>query len=241
MISAISSPNTNDEILDALNVKDISKLKSNVSLMYRTLNEIDDDLKTILDNTIWLNEGFEIYDETAKDLAENYYLSSYKLDFKDDNKKSNKTINDYINEKTNGLINPNLEFDQFVDFIIMNILYYKDVWNILGEFLPYFDKEIEFSDTNNKISKKQFLEGHYEEWQVYKTEEIESFYISTGRGYKLNFIKPTKDYTIDEVFNSENIKQVMKLSSFNTIDEESNIKYLTRCIFLNLAPILKRL
>lgn len=231
LISAVSSSSSQEEILNTLNI-DYETLKDNVDLMYRALNDDDKEKgKTILDNSIWINSDTKIKVDGFKELSEEFYVNSYRSDFLNNNKKANQDLTNYIKDKTNDLIDLDLKIDPSVYFVLLNVLYYKDLWNNEGDELSFTSKEIPFKNRNNEITNQKMLQSFYESGRVYESAKFESFFNVTTRGYTINFIKPKDNYTIDEVFTYDSLKEISEIESYNEVDEINKIKYYTRCIF----------
>ena len=231
MAAASANNSSREEILKALNISSYDELIDNIPTFYSLLNDENHFGVTNFTNSLWLDTKCEFKDEGLKELSNNFFTTSYYGDFFNQNKEMNKSIQNYVKDKTKGLINNEFKFSENTMLVLLNILYYKDIWNELGDDLPYFNKEIEFKNKNGEISKKKFLEGYYNVGQVYESEKYETFYTKTKRNYTLQFIKPKEGYSIDEVFNESTIKEIENIESYNPYDEVNKIRYHTRTIF----------
>ena len=201
----------------------------------------------LLTNSIWIDDDVTLKDSGLDALRDDYYCYSYHVDFKNDNKRSNKAIQEFINDKTKGLINPELKFSVDTLFVLMNTLYLKDIWNDLGDDLPYASNEYKFTNANKEQSNKQLLDGYYFDGRTLKTSDYESFYTQTESGFKLYFVKPTENKNLKDIFNKETIDYVLDNNHYIYKDDMKLEKYHTETIFpefkascdLELKDILK--
>lgn len=229
-----SAGNTQEQILNALNV-DFETLNSSYKTLFCLLNDEYDEGKILTTNSVWLaqNEDLKFNEDTLKDLANDYYCYSYSADFAKDNANANKAITNFIKEKTNGLLSPDLKLSSETFFVLLNTLYLKDVWNILGRDLALYNGDIDFTNSDGSVaSNKDFLLGNYETGLTYENDDFESFYAETLNGYELIFIKPKGDNKVEDVFTQENIEYLMDHDfSLGALDNENLLEHKTRVIF----------
>lgn len=229
-----SAGNTQEQILNALNV-DFETLNSSYKTLFCLLNDEYDEGKILTTNSVWLaqNQDLKFNEDTLKDLANDYYCYSYAADFANDNANANKAITNFIKEKTNGLLSPDLKLSSETFFVLLNTLYLKDVWNILGRDLALYNGDIDFTNSDGSVaSNKDFLLGNYETGLTYENDDFESFYAETLNGYELIFIKPKGDKRVEDVFIQENIEYLMDHDfSLGALDNENLLEHKTRVIF----------
>ena len=229
-----SAGNTQEQILNALNV-DFETLNSSYKTLFCLLNDEYDEGKILTTNSVWLaqNQDLKFNEDTLKDLANDYHCYSYSADFANDNANANKAITNFIKEKTNGLLSPDLELSSETFFVLLNTLYLKDVWNILGRDLALYNGDIDFTNSDGSVaSNKDFLLGNYETGLTYENDDFESFYAETLNGYELIFIKPKGDKRVEDVFTQENIEYLMDHDfSLGALDNENLLEHKTRVMF----------
>lgn len=229
-----SAGNTQEQILNALNV-DFETLNSSYKTLFCLLNDEYDEGKILTTNSVWLaqNQDLEFNEDTLKDLANDYYCYSYSADFAKDNANANKAITNFIKEKTNGLLSPDLKLSNVTFFVLLNTLYLKDVWNMLGNDLALYNGDIDFTNSDGSVaSNKDFLLGNYETGLTYENDAFDSFYAKTLNGYELIFIKPKGDKKVEDVFTQENIEYLMNHDfALGALDNENLLEHKTRVIF----------
>lgn len=246
---------TRSQILSALNVS-YDVLKSDFGNLYRSLiAEYKTNAGSIsgrlnLTNSIWLNSGMgdlNVNDECIKSLSDNFYCYSRSADFTNDNFNANLAVNNFIKDKTFKLIDRDYIFDEETTFVLVNTLYLKDLWNSDGANLPFTDRQYDFTDSNGNVKSVKLLSGHYAVGRVHEEEQFTHFFATTLHGFKIKFILPKADYSVDEVFTPENVAKVNAVSDYNSLDTENLIRYNTRCLFpefnatfdKDVAPLLQ--
>ncbi len=223
--------NTQKELLSALNI-DYNTLRNNYSSLYRSLNNEFEGGMSIATNSIWLDCNLSFKEDTLENLANKYYCYSYSTDFMFDNENANKAITNFIKEHTNEFLAPDLNLSELTSFVLLNTFYLKDVWNVFGKDLATYKEKVNFKNSDESITNKEFLCADYEFGLSYETDDFDTFYAQTENSYKLIFIKPKEKKTVKDVFTEENIYSLLKESfNDNAVDEENNIHHFTRVIF----------
>lgn len=225
----ISQNNTRQEILNALNTN-YTDLNKNYHTLFESLNKEFKSGQLSLTNSIWLNDSCKFIDSTLEKIADDYYTYSYRVDYTTN--EANNAIRDFIIEKTNGFLNPLIEFDLQTIFVLMNTLYLKDNWTLGGSDLSTYQDRINFINSDNTITNTDMLSSGYKDKNIYVGDTFKSCYISTVNGYNLNFFVPLDGYSVEDIFTAENINLVnTDPSIFASVDEEKEVIYNTNVIF----------
>lgn len=225
----ISQNNTRQEILNTLNTN-YTDLNKNYHTLFESLNKEFKSGQLSLTNSIWLNDSCKFIDSTLEKIADDYYTYSYRVDYT--TSEANNAIRDFIIEKTNGFLNPLIEFDPQTIFVLMNTLYLKDNWTLGGSDLSTYQDRINFINSDNTITNTDMLSSGYKDKNIYVGDTFKSCYISTVNGYNLNFFVPLDGYSVEDIFSAENINLVNTDSSiFASVDEEKEVIYNTNVIF----------
>lgn len=240
MASACANGETQNEILSALNVSQ-AELQTNIPLLYRSLqwetkteNFIGIKKETgkfLLTNSIWVDKQITAKQDCLDVLSNQYFCHVLSTDFINDNQGSNKAIRNFVKKQTNGLIDTPFHYTPLTGFTLLNTLYLKDLWNSLGDDLPYADGEYSFENTDGTTTEKRLLRGYYREGRAYETGTFSSFFTSTRRGYKIKFILPKDGYSIQDVFTAENVDAINAIDDYQPLDHENMLAYNTRCLF----------
>ena len=226
--------NTRKQILDAIGV-DYETFNKFYAIYYRDLSRSGDGGEISLTNSIWIDNDIVLKDDGLDALRDDYYCYSYEVDFDKAPKETAREVKKFVNEKTKGLINPDFEFDESTIFMLMNTLYLKDIWNEEGLDLSYADKSYTFTNSDDSVSKKQLLQGYYNDGRTLQTEDYSSFYTSTQHGLSLHFVKPNDGKRAKDVFTKEAMEYVLDRGNYILQDDEKLERYHTNCVFPEYA------
>ena len=226
--------NTRKQILDAIGV-DYETFNKFYAIYFRDLSRSGDGGEISLTNSIWIDNEIVLKDDGLDALRDDYYCYSYEVDFDKAPKETAREVKKFVNEKTKGLINPDFEFDESTIFMLMNTLYLKDIWNEEGLDLSYADKSYTFTNSDDSVSKKQLLQGYYNDGRTLQTEDYSSFYTSTQHGLSLHFVKPNDGKRAKDVFTKEAMDYVLDRGNYILKDDEKLERYHTNCIFPEYA------
>ena len=240
MASACASGETRNEILAALDVSQ-AELDENIPLLYRSLQwEVKTENfvgikketgKFLLTNSIWVDKQITAKQDCLDILSNQYYTHVLSTDFINENQSSNQAIRNFIKKQTKGLIDKSIHFNPLTGFVLLNTLYLKDLWNSLGDDLPFAKDGYTFQNADGTTTEKRLLQSKYLEGRAYETETFSSFFTSTRRGYKIKFILPKDGFTVEEVFTPENVATINAIDDYKPLDDEKMLAYNTRCIF----------
>lgn len=235
LVNECSNGSAKEEILNALNMEE-NEVKKMTKLLYENSNNdfyYENTLlgREYLTNSIWMDKSLTKKDNCLDSLAENYYCYPYEADFKEHNEETNEAVRDFVKDKTKGLIDKDFNFDDSIILLLMNTLYWKDVWNEDGQNLNKYDNKVKFLENNNKINEVEMYETSYFNGKKLDEKTFTSFKANTYHGYSLRFIIPKDGYSVNDVFTKENIELINKKDIYQTKDEDLKVKYHTRCIF----------
>lgn len=240
MATESADNNTRQELLNALGLtyEEISAYTTYLySLLNREFTSEDDNFQKIvvgeeiLKNSIWIDELVELKETGLNSLSDKYHTDSYHVPFCTDNELANELLSKYVYDNTKGLIDSDFKLEVETLFALVNTFYLKDIWNIFGDELQYAKGNYDFVNNDESITNTQLLQGNYFEGQVYEEESFSHFYTQTASGFKLKFIVPKDNYTLDDVFTYENINKVNNMRNYNAIDNVNMIQHNTRVIF----------
>ena len=133
MLAETAGGESRQQILALLGAPDIETLRMTAAALWRG-NYIDDGaVKSLMANSLWLNEDVKFVQPTLDLLAEEYYASSFAGRMGDPD--FDKALQDWINENTGGLLKEQasgLHMDPETVMSIASTIYFKGRW--AGEF-----------------------------------------------------------------------------------------------------------
>lgn len=130
MLAETSDGNTREEILTLLGVENLSELRKVVFAAWNANYCDDGTVKSVLANSLWLNNSVKYNTETLNILKDNYYASSFAGDPSDSAFSERMRI--WINEQTGGLLKKqteDLSLDPETVFALVSTVYFKAKWD----------------------------------------------------------------------------------------------------------------
>lgn len=227
---------TQEELLSVLGT-DHATLKGNFADLCRSvIAEHDTNMgsnvcRVELGNSIWLQREVPFKSDLIQTLSNDYLCYSYAADFRGDNRGANGAVRAFVKDQTRGLIDREFALSEETLFTIVNTLYFKDLWNMYGDNLPYAEGEYTFTKGNGERTDVRLLQGYFFLGRTYETETFTHFFTETDWGYKLSFVLPKEGHTVGEVFTADAIDEISALTEYSALDDEKMLEYHTRCLF----------
>ncbi len=184
-----------------------------------------------INNSIWVEEGLTLKEDTMNSLADNFYVSTYKVPFVNNIDKANEAFRSYIKNATRGLIDKDFNLSNETIFMLVNTYYLKDIWNENIKELSFTPDVYNFINFDNSISNTKLLMGDYFDGKPYETEMFKTATTRTNHGYRIKFILPQDGYTVEDIYTSEVLKEVSENDSYLAIDDVNMEMNHTKCYF----------
>lgn len=160
---------------------------------------IDDGVaKTVLANSLWLNEDADVNEKTAEKIAEQFKASIFKGDMQSSGYAN--ALQAWIKEQTGGLINEKAEFSADELLEIVSTLYYEANWN--DEFNKSANEERAFHTLNGDVTAT-FMYEYDSCGDYYYGNTFGAVKKSLDHGGTMTFILPDEDKSIDDVLADE--------------------------------------
>lgn len=150
------------------------------------------------DNYVFLGKGGDFVDAGLEALRAQERASSYEVDFANANKEVNKKISSIIKERTNGLIQPDLNFDRNTLMVLMNILYFKSRYFLEGK-LRLENEPREFTLRDGQKKWQRLLAHHRIAGKINEYDSFTSFSQSMTGGFHLRFLLPKDGYDVSDI------------------------------------------
>ncbi len=202
MVAEITDGETRQQILDLLGVPDIEGLRDSVDAIWKS-NYIDNpDLKSLLANSIWLNDSEKYNEDTLKLLAGYYHVSSYYGD--PDNPAMADALHDWINENTGDLLKDSVESIELTPnliFEIVSCINYKAMW---------YD---EFDDSLNTIETFHGVNGDTSVTMMHSipmsnvciTEKFTAIDLMTTNSGPMYIYLPNEGYDVNDLLSDPDV------------------------------------
>lgn len=229
MLTECSGDHLRQLILNKLDIT-IEEMRTNMIKLIKLVSSSNSYSDYVLDvcNSIWIRDNAQYNKECVNNLASYFAAATFGFS---DSSAAETAINAYISANTNGLIDPSIQIDDNVQFIIMNVLYLKDSWYLNPDNeLSKTEKDFEFVNSDKTITKGKLLNGFYCDGRVADFHTYKQFYIDTYNSVRLTFMVPNEGVQLDEVMTKENI-DASRNTRYLISDYQLNEDYHTKCIF----------
>lgn len=196
VLAEISDGNTRQQILDMLGVSDIENLRTIVSTLWNSNYINTPEIKSILANSIWLNESLTYNDDTLNTLADKYYVASFIGD--PGNTDMSEALQNWTNHNTGGLLEESvkeLNLDPTTVMAIVSTIYYKAMWSF------EFNEEATTQEMFHGICRDSVADMMHTDLlcSVYRTENFTSLGLPLTDSGSMYFYLPNDGVDINSL------------------------------------------
>ena len=208
MLAEVSGGTTRQQILDLLGVADLDTLSGNISALWNS-NYVDTPaLKSVLANSMWLNQNITYHDDTLNRLAEQYYASSFVGDPASD--EMNQALRKWTDDNTGGLLTEytkDMSMDEDTALDLLSTIYYKAMW--ADDFNEEATQQQTFHGTAGKT--KVDMMRRSEMMNVYRTQSFTALGLSLRDSGSMYFFLPTKHTDVNALVSDPDMMKVLQV------------------------------
>ena len=153
MLAETTDGDSRAQILELLGLDSAEQARSAANALWRTLYRDGADGKTLLANSIWLNEQFDYHEDTVGTLANDYFASTFRAPMGD--QATDAAIAEWINENTNHLLEDaaaSLETKPETLMALISTLYFKGTWS--KQFEAFNTSEDVFTSASTSCTRR---------------------------------------------------------------------------------------
>ena len=217
MLAETADGNTRQQLLDMLQVPDIETLRKNVSALMAS-NQLDTPiLKSLLANSLWLNNAMNYEEDTLKLLAEQYCTSSFRGT--PGSEEMNEALRAWIDENTGNLLQEytkdmTLSKDLVLD--IVSTIYYKAQWS--QDFDPGLNTKETFHGT--KADTTVDMMHRTDMMSAYRTDAFTAVALNLKDSGAMYFYLPNEGTDVNALLTDPD---VLKATMETDIDDPNRI------------------
>ncbi len=144
------------QLLGLLGLENVEQARSAANTLWRSLYNDSATGKTLLANSIWLNDQFDFHPDTVNTLAKEYFASAFRAPMGDT--KTDAAIAQWVNENTNHLLENAagaLKTKPETLLMLISTLYFKGTWS--DQFDQYNTREDTFTAAGGAEQKVDFM------------------------------------------------------------------------------------
>lgn len=209
MLGETTDGESRAQILELLGSENIDELRSDAKNMWLANYCNDGAVTSILANSVWLNDNVKVKDEAVNSLAENYYASSYHGNLGSD--KMNRVIQKWLSDQTGGLLRDyvkDVELDPETVMALYSTVYFRAKWD--NQFNKRSNDTKIFHAPSGDV-ETEFMNNTDYYGCFYAGEDFGATKMRFDEGGYMWFILPDEDKTIDDVLNSGEYLDLIKV------------------------------
>ncbi len=221
LLAECADGNSRNQILSLLGMESIEELRSQAEKLWQRNYRDDGYMKSILANSLWLNNSIKYKDGLLETVTDKYFASVFFGTTGTDT--YNKMLNNWIKEQTDGMLSPDMKMNTETVFTIVSTLLYQTKWA----------DEFEKSDTKSGVFKSpsgnkncQFMTRE-NDMNYYWSDNFGAIALGLDMGGKMWFILPDEGYDADSIFNDKDLQLLLSLSNSEIGSAYPDSKYLT--------------
>ena len=156
MLAETANGESRAQLLELLGLSDVEQARAAANSIFRTLYRDSEDGKTLLANSLWLNEKADYHQDVVDTLAKDYYASAFRAAMGE--AATDEAIHEWINANTNDLLADAasaLKTDPDTLMMLISTLYFKGSWS--DAFEENATSEDTFTSANDAQQKVDFM------------------------------------------------------------------------------------
>lgn len=187
------------QLLTLLGLDSVEDARKCADSLWRNLYSETASGKTLLANSLWSSDRYEMKTDALGKLGDTYHASAYRAPMGD--KKTDAAIGEWVNANTNGLLKDAAQFETKPEtlFMLLSTLYFKDQWS--DEFFDGATSKDTFTNAAGKAEEIDFM---------HRTDDCMGFFYDRESGYtvaelsfksgaKMRFLLPDESVTLESL------------------------------------------
>lgn len=206
MAAEITDGETRDQILELLGAEDIETLRWKAPAVWNAHYHQDGATSTVLASSLWLDERILYKEQAVKNLAENYYASTYQGDMQ--TTEMSDALRAWLNQQTGGLLEDsvqNVKFGPETVLALASTVYLREKWS--DEFSERSTKKDIFHAPTGDV-ECDFMYRELDQ-NYYWADKFGATYKTLKNGDCMWFILPDEGVSVDEVLADSELTQFL--------------------------------
>lgn len=206
MLAETTAGNSRQQVLDALGVDSIEKLREQVGHVWNAHYSNDSVTTLLLGSSLWLDEAFSFHQDTVDRLASHYYASSFRGDL--GTAAMDQQLQTWLNANTGGLLKEqaqNVRMDPNTVFALATTVYFAAGWE--DEFWPQNNQQIVFHSASGDRTAT-FMRKTMTGYTYYWGDHFGAIQLSLSGENAMWLILPDEGYTVADILESDDYLQL---------------------------------
>lgn len=197
MLAELTDGNSREQILNLLGSENIEELRTQANAVWNANYNDDGSVTSILASSLWLNQNIAFNDKTMKNLADNYYASSYQGEM--GSREFNQALQAWLNQQTGGLLKDyisDIEMTPDTVLALATTIYFQAKWT--DEFSENHTEKAIFHGVNGD-KETDFMHATELYGTYYWSEKFSAASKSLENSGNMWFILPDEGVSVDEL------------------------------------------
>lgn len=197
MLAETADGESRAQILKLLGLASVEQARTAANSLYRSLYNDSAVGKTLLANSIWLNQQVDFKQQTVDTLANDYFASSFRAPMGD--KATDAAIHEWINANTNHLLENaanGLETKPETLMMLISTLYFKGTWS--DQFDQNATKEDTFTNAKGEAQKIDFMHRSDDRGAYYRGDNFTVASLPFRDGTRMWFLLPDEGVSVQD-------------------------------------------
>ena len=206
MLAEVTDGQARQEILDAFGVKTIEDLRDQAAKIWGLCYKDDGREKTVLGNSLWLNNSLNYHESTVRQLAGSYYASAFRGEM--GSAALNSRLQQWMNEMTGGLLKDqvqNIELPYGTALALVSTILHETKWD--EEFSKDATKVGIFHGANGDV-ETEFMRSEWDSYAYWTADDFILVRKSTRQGAAY-FVLPNEGISVSEVMKEESFRDFL--------------------------------
>ena len=199
MLAETTGGESRAQLLELLGLDSALDARAAANALWRNLYDDSAAGRTLLANSIWLNEQMQVYEDTVDTLADSYYASTFRAPMGD--KATDAAIAAWINANTNSLLKDaaaSLETDTDTLMMLISTLYFKGTWS--KQFDKFNTGEDVFTNAKGEEQRVDFMHKKDEHREYYRGDGFTAASLPFRDGTSMWFLLPDEGVELSDLW-----------------------------------------
>ena len=208
MLAEVCDGNTRQQLLDMLGADNIRTLRKNISVLWESNYADTPTLKSLLANSIWLDNDVDYNDDTLNMLAKQYYASSFSG--VPGSEEMDEDLIKWTDDNTGGLLKDytkNMHIQQDTVLEILSTIYFKASWT--DRFYENDTSSEVFHGTKGDTTVNMMHKTGVQ--KVYRTDNFTALGLSINDANgSMYFLLPNENADVNELASDPDVMKVIR-------------------------------
>lgn len=220
MLAEVTDGDTRQELLDALGAGDTAALRAQANALWEANYTDDGVVKSLLADSVWLNDNMAYKPDALKTLAEDYFASVFSGE--PGTKEYDDALHEWINEQTGGLLKDSaegLQMDPLMAITLVSSVYFKGRWTETFDAMNNTDETFHGAKKDASCEMMHLTDG----MGYYRGKGFSAVNKGVMNANGFRFILPDEGVTVDEVLASKDFADYLTYAPADPLEDYARV------------------